>query len=101
MELIKKKEPTARVVVKRREENKMNKKIALLISEIVENSPFSEDYSCCVIPQKGEGFWKVVLHFKRRNTSDAESLLRLIPLLGRVNGEELWINDDGWRVDVE
>lgn len=79
----------------------MHKKIAQLIKEIADGSPFANDYSCDVIPQRTDGFWKVVLHFKRRNTSDVESLIRLIPQLGRVYGEELWINDDGWRIDVE
>lgn len=66
----------------------MHKKIAQIIKQIVDESPY-DDFECDIVPSTtgSEGFWKVYIIFKKRNTANTESLLALLPHIGRVYGE--------------
>ena len=79
----------------------MHKKIALVIKNIVDGSPY-EHMTCDVVPNPNgsDGFWKCYIKFTSRKDAHSESLVRLLRPLGMVYGEGLSIDDNGKMVEV-
>lgn len=78
----------------------MDKKIAKIIKKIVDESPY-DHFTCEVIPnEESDGFWKTKISFSRRDDAHSESLVRLLKNLGRVYGEDVFVEDKGKIVEV-
>jgi len=78
----------------------MHKNIALIINEMVDKSPYNF-FSCEVIENNTDGFWKCILKFQDRNNAHSESLIRSLHYIGMVFGESLNIQDKKDIVEVD
>jgi len=77
----------------------MHKNIAELIEELVNKSPY-DICRCTITPNTSNRFWKCKLEFNTRNDSPSEALMKLVPELGRMFGEELDLIDKGIEVII-
>lgn len=81
----------------------MNKKVAMLIAQMIRESPyFPSIFHYEFHESKTNGFWGITLIFpKGRNDAHSASLFESLHLIGMVYGESLNITDNETHTKVE
>ena len=68
----------------------MHKKLALLIKEMIDGSPYNRKlFQCDIHEKETSGFWILTILVKETNNAHSESLYKSLDYIGIIYGESL------------